>query len=72
MIITFPSNPRLGAEFLADNGTTYVWMGDRWSGTHAILTGIAEPVIDGEDSSPYNSLLDNTLEGSVEHIIGAN
>jgi hypothetical protein len=72
MIITFPSNPHVGDEFLADNGSTYIWMGDRWSGTYAVFMGIAEPVIDGEDSSPFNTLLDNTLDGSVQHIIGAN
>ena len=69
MAITFPANPVTGDEFLADNGTTYIWLGDRWSGIHAVLTGTAQPVFDGEYSS---SVSDNTLEGGVEHIIGAN
>jgi hypothetical protein len=68
MNITFPNNPKLGDDFLADNGSTYIWMGDRWSGSHAVITGTAQPVFDGEHAS---STLDNTLEGSVEHIIGA-
>ena len=71
-MIDFPTNPTMGDEFLADNGATYIWMGDRWSGSYAVVTGAAQPVIDGEDASPYNSALDNTLEGGVEHIIGAN
>ena len=69
MAITFPTNPKTGDEFLADNGSTYIWMGDRWSGSHAVLTGTAQPVFDGEYAS---STSDNTLEGGVEHIIGAN
>ena len=72
MTITFPPSPTLGDEFLADNGSTYIWVGNRWSGVHAVLTGQAQPVFNGLDASPYNSTTDNTLEGGVEHIIGAN
>lgn len=69
MTITFPTNPTTGDEYLADNGSTYIWMGDRWSGTQAVLSGMAQPVFDGAYAS---SASDNTLEGGVEHIIGAN
>lgn len=31
MVITFPQEPALGQEFLADNGVTYNWMGTHWS-----------------------------------------
>lgn len=31
MVITFPQNPALGQEFLADNGVTYEWQGTHWS-----------------------------------------
>lgn len=31
MTITFPQDPVLGQEFLADNGVTYNWMGTHWS-----------------------------------------
>lgn len=72
MSITFPTNPVTGDDFLATNGSTYTWMGDRWSGVHAILNGQAAPFFDGGDSSPYNSYVDNTLEGGVTNIIGAN
>jgi hypothetical protein len=69
MAIIFPTNPRIGDDFLADNGSTYIWTGDRWSGSAAVLNGKAQPVFDGEYSP---SVSDNTLDGGVEHIIGAN
>lgn len=67
--VSFPANPTVGAEFVADNGSTYIWRGDRWSSTYAILTGAAQPVIDGAYAA---SEPDNTLDGGVENIIGAN
>jgi hypothetical protein len=71
-MITFPPNPRTGDEFLADNGSTYIWMGDRWNGIYAVLTGRAQPVYDGAyASATYNSVLDNTLDGGANHRIGA-
>jgi hypothetical protein len=72
MTIIFPSNPAVGDDFLAENGSTYIWTGAFWSSALAVITGRAEPVFDGGDANPYNSALDNTLEGGVEHIIGAN
>jgi hypothetical protein len=70
--ITFPTNPHTGDEFVAHNGVTYIWMGDRWNGSHAILTGKASPIYDGEyASSIYNSYSDNTLDGGINNFIGA-
>lgn len=69
MAIIFPTNPQMGDDFLADNGSTYIWTGNRWSGSAAVLSGVAQPVFDGEYAS---SVPDNTLDGGVEHIIGAN
>lgn len=71
-MITFPSNPSVGDDFLAENGSTYIWMGSFWSSALAVLTDRAEPVYNGGDATPYNSALDNTIEGGVENIIGAN
>ena len=72
-VITFPTNPEIGDYFLAYNSTTYVWMGDRWSGAQAVLIGLASPFYDGEyASSTYNSNLDATLDGGVNNGIGAN
>lgn len=70
--ITFPTDPTIGDDFLADNGSTYIWMGDRWSSAFSVIQGIAQPVIDGGHASPFNLALYNTLEGGVENIIGAN
>lgn len=70
--ITFPTDPTIGDDFLADNGSTYIWMGDRWSSAFSVIQGIAQPDIDGGYASPFNLALYNTLEGGVENIIGAN
>ena len=65
-MIVFPSNPVTGQEFLADNGVTYIWMGDRWSATQAILTGQAQYTIDGlYAGSEYNPLIDATIDGGL-------
>ena len=69
MTIQFPINPEVGDDFLADNGSTYIWTGDRWSGAHGVLNGLAQPVYDGQYST---STADNTLDGGVTNIIGAN
>jgi hypothetical protein len=72
-VITFPTNPQIGDDFLAHNGATYVWMGDRWSGAQAVLSGRASPFYDGEyASSTYITNSDTTLDGGINNIIGAN
>ena len=72
-VITFPTNPEIGDDFLAHNGTTYIWMGDRWSGAQAVLSGRADPFFDGEyASSTYNPNSDTTLDGNTNNVIGAN
>ena len=69
MIMAFPQKPSVGDDFLADNGSTYIWMGDRWSGAQAVLNGLAEPVFDGEYA---DTTADTTLDGNATNIIGAN
>lgn len=69
MTITFPRNPKVGDDFLADNGSTYVWTGDRWSSSQAVQAGLAQPVYDGEYA---DATADITIDGSVTNIIGAN
>ena len=69
MTITFPHNPRVGDDFLADNGSTYIWTGDRWTGVQAVLNGLAQPVFDGEYA---NATADTTVDGGITNIIGAN
>jgi hypothetical protein len=70
--ITFPSNPKVGDDFIADNGSTYIWTGSFWSSALASLTGRADPIINGGDSTPFDAQIDNTLDGNEQHIIGAN
>ncbi len=41
MTITFPENPTLGQEFLADNGVTYNWIGTHWSNAVPTASGTA-------------------------------
>ena len=59
--LQFPSDPVLDQEFLADNGVTYIWAGNRWSSALGITQGRARYIIDGQYS---DSLMDNTLDGN--------
>ena len=70
--ITFPSNPQVGDDYVADNGSTYIWTGAFWSSALSVITGRAEPIVNGGDATPYSATIDNTLEGNQQHIIGAN
>ena len=67
--ITFPTSPTLGQEFVAVNGATYIWLGNRWSSARAVQTGTAEHIIEGGDSAwAYNDLTDNTVDGGTSTI----
>jgi hypothetical protein len=35
--IPFPTSPQTGQQFLADNTVTYIWTGDRWSSSRALV-----------------------------------
>jgi hypothetical protein len=59
--LQFPSDPAQDQEFVADNGVTYIWAGDRWSSALGITQGRARFIIDGQYS---DSLMDNTLDGN--------
>lgn len=64
--ITFPPNPTVGQEYIADNGITYTWLSNRWSGVQAIVSGKAQYIIDGEYSySEYNPKIDKILDGGA-------
>ena len=68
MTMAFPQKPSVGDDFLADNGSTYIWMGDRWSGAQAVLDGLAQPVYDGGHA---DAVADTTVDGGETNIIGA-
>ena len=68
MAITFPTQPRLGQEFLADNSVTYIWTGNTWNSAIPIHLGTAEyTYVGGSASQVYNDKLDNTLDGGGGH-----
>lgn len=60
MVITFPTTPELGQEFLADNGVTYNWMGTYWSNKVPTAAGTAYYTAVGgfADTEIFNRTLD--------------
>lgn len=64
--ISFPVNPTIGQDYLADNSVSYVWTGNRWSAKQAIETRRAQYALDGlYADSQYDPLLDITLDGGT-------
>jgi hypothetical protein len=57
-VLQFPNNPVQDQEFVGDNGATYMWTGDAWSSTVAIVRKTAKYIVDGEyaDSTETNIL----------------
>ena len=63
-MIYFPPNPTTGQDYVGQNGVTYTWMGNRWSGVNALAQGRADYFIDNGDASfIYNALRDAELDG---------
>jgi hypothetical protein len=64
--ISFPPNPAISQEYLADNSVSYVWTGNRWSAKQALETRKSEYALDGlYADSEYNPLIDITLDGGT-------
>jgi len=61
MTITFPENPDLGQEFLADNGVTYNWMGTYWS--NAVPTAAGTAYYTAVGGFANTETFNRTLEG---------
>jgi hypothetical protein len=59
--LQFPSDPEVNQEFVGDNGSTYVWTGDRWSSALSITRGTARFIIDGQYSGSEET---NILDGN--------
>ena len=61
--ITFPTLASTGTEFVADNGVTYYWAGNRWAqSTHDRV----KYVNDGGDATwQYTTATDVTLDGGT-------
>lgn len=65
-MIYFPPDPALGQRYVAINGVTYTWLGDRWNGVQALEQGTAEHYIDGGDANfEYDELRDGILDGGT-------
>jgi hypothetical protein len=68
-MITFPTDPALGQEYVATNGATYVWLGNRWSSVTAINNQTAAYIEEGGDAFTWatttNNLYDTTLDGGI-------
>ncbi len=63
-MITFPTAPTTGQEFVAVNGATYIWLGNRWNSVTAVNNRTAAHIVEGGDSAwVYNELTDATLDG---------
>jgi hypothetical protein len=63
-VITFPTNPTLGQEYIPNNAAVYVWLGNRWSTAQPVIHGQAYSVAEGGSSTTvYNELTDNTIGG---------
>ena len=60
-VLQFPDNPEVDQEFVGDNGATYMWTGDCWSSTVAIVRKTAKYIVDGEYA---NSTETNILDGN--------
>jgi len=64
--INFPPNPQVGDDFLADNGVSYLWTGDRWSAKQALSDGFSQFAIDGlYANSVYTTSTDILLDGGT-------
>ncbi len=64
MAITFPTEPTLGQEYVAENSATYQWTGTIWSTQVPWVNGRSQYVaVGGVADQTYNEDLDNTLGG---------
>jgi hypothetical protein len=61
MTITFPTDPALGQEYLADNGVTYNWMGTYWS--NAVPTAAGQAFYTAVGGTAATEDFNSTLDG---------
>jgi len=68
-MIIFPTTPAIGQEFVATNGATYIWLGNRWNSVTAINNRTAFFIEEGGDANtwatPENGAYDTTLDGGT-------
>jgi hypothetical protein len=66
---TFPQTPSLGQEYVATNGATYIWLGNRWNSVTAINNKTAAYIEEGGDAytwaTPENNAYTTTSDGGT-------
>ena len=64
MLLDLQLNPTLNQQYVANNGSTYTWLGNRWSTEPAIRRGTAYFYYEGADAAfDYNEVTDDELDG---------
>jgi len=64
--ITFPTSASTGTEFVADNGVTYYWTGNRWAqSTHNRVKYVYQG---GDAAHQYSTATDFTIDGGTADI----
>jgi hypothetical protein len=51
--VTLPVSPTVGQEYVAVNGVTYIWLGNRWNSTVPIGNGTAAYYIFGGNADTW-------------------
>jgi hypothetical protein len=64
MLIDLPLNPMLYQQYVANNGVTYTWLGNRWNAEIAVRQGTSYFYYEGADAAfDYNEVIDDELDG---------
>jgi len=64
MLLDLPLNPTLYQQYVAVNGVTYTWLGNRWSAETAVRQGTAYFYYEGADAAfDYDQVIDDELDG---------
>ena len=66
MLLDLPLNPTLNQQYVANNGVTYTWLGNRWSSEPAIRLGTASFYYEGADAFfDYDPDINDDLDGGM-------
>ena len=66
MLLDLPLNPTLNQQYVANNGITYTWLGNRWSSEVAVRTGTAAFYYEGSDAAfEYDPYVNDELDGGM-------
>ena len=64
--VFLPTNPTLGQEYVATNGATYTWLGNRWSSAVAIEQNTAVPYYEGGNSATWPTIVNNPTDNTAD------